>query len=92
VSLYIEIPVMFVMYVGWILARRRIAVTAQSGVLDPSFSGLKGFTDLVDIYALDLRKDEYDEQIDDHEDEALRNKRLGRGQLSVFWKIYYSIA
>jgi len=91
VSLYIEIPVIFVMSVGW-LSARRIAAAARNNVLDPSFSGFKGFTDLVDINTLDLTKDEYEEQIDDREDEALRNKRLNRGKLSTLWRIYYTLA
>ena len=82
---------MFVMYVGWLLARR-FAVTSRTAVLDPSFSGPKGFTDLVDIHTLDLKKDEHDEQPDDYEDETLRNKRLNSGKQRIFWQLYYSIA
>jgi len=91
VSLYIEIPVMIVMYIGYLIARRGSAKDSN-GVLDPSFTGLKGFTDLVDVDAVDLRKNEHEEGADEHQDEAEREKRLQQGSLRILWRIYYSIA
>jgi len=90
VSLYIEIPVMLVMYFGWLVARR-ISSRSSDGLLDHSALALERFTDLVDIDGIDLRRDEYDEQSDDHEEETTRNKRLNRGKMWILWKLYYSI-
>jgi AAT family amino acid transporter len=88
VSLYIEIPVMIVMYIGYLIVRR-ISAQDSNGVLDP---GLKGFTDLVDVDTVDLRKNEHEEGADEHQDEAEREKRLQRGALRILWRVYYSIA
>jgi AAT family amino acid transporter len=78
---------MVVLYFGWLVAHRNSSRTLD-GVLD---SGVRGFTDLVDIDTLDLKRDEYDEEPDDHEEEVQRNKRLNQGKKRILWKLYYSI-
>lgn len=83
---------MIIMYIGCLIVRRVSARRSADGVLDPSFAGLRGFTDLVNIHTVDLKKHEHEEEADEQEDEAVRAKRLGQGKFKALWRIYYSIA
>ncbi|KAH7913180.1 amino acid permease/ SLC12A domain-containing protein [Hygrophoropsis aurantiaca] len=104
VSLYIEIPVMLVMYVTWIVAKRVVSTSPGSG---NSFSapahettpligtGTGGspsrWFDIVDIQTVDLHKDEYDEDVIDEAEDEKRAKRLQSGA-RLLWRVYYLVA
>lgn len=46
------------------------------------------YSDLVDIKAVDLVRDEYEEDEEDKEDDEERDTRLG-GKWRLLWRIYY---
>jgi len=79
VSLYIEIPVMIVMYLGWLIIRRpdpNLLATSSSLSPDRSHPRRRWWkTDLVDVDTVDLMSDEYEEdvvvkQVDNEEQEG----------------------
>ncbi|KAH7923932.1 hypothetical protein BV22DRAFT_1130240 [Leucogyrophana mollusca] len=104
VSFYIEIPVMLVMYLTWILAKRAVPMSPGSGNA-PSASahestpligtGTGGHTsrwfDIVDIQNVDLFKDEYEEEATDEADDEQRAKRL-QSRARILWRVYYLVA
>lgn len=95
ITLYLEIPVMIVMYLGWILIRRpnpnhHLPSSLASSPLP--WKWLKD--DLVNLDTVDLRRDEYDDVGLDperaEEEEREREKRsTGKGRW--LWRIYYWI-
>ena len=97
VSFYIEIPVMIVMYLGWILVKRPPKPAEREeperrpllpvGCFGPR-SGRSRWHDLVDIHSLDLKRDEYQEVEEDRIDDAQRQKRL-EGRARWLWRAYY---
>ena len=97
VSFYIEIPVMIVMYLGWILVKRPPKPAEREeperrpllpvGCFGPR-SGRSRWHDLVDIHSLDLKRDEYQEVEEDRIDDAQRHKRL-EGRARWLWRAYY---
>jgi AAT family amino acid transporter len=90
VSLYIEIPIMLVMTVGWAIfrsTRRRINSEMHAERKH------RGWSDLVNTQDLDLYRDEHDEDVDDeqrHNEETAREKRMA-GPRRILWKLYYAI-
>ena len=84
VSFYIEIPVMIVMYLGWILVKRPPKPAEREeperrplppvGCFGPR-SGRSRWHDLVDIHSLDLKRDEYQEVEEDRIDDAQRGRQ-----------------
>jgi len=91
VSLYLEIPVMIIMWLGWIVVHR---LTKQA--TDPNGTstnrGVNGILDIVDLQVIDLTSDEYQDVVEDEDEEALRLKRTSQGKQRFFWKIYYLAA
>jgi amino acid permease len=84
VSLYIEIPVMAVMFLGWWLIRRpQPNFIPASSPVQP-YSRCKWWKlDLVDVETVDLRRDEYEEDIAQENDEG--DKREARWLRRVFY-------
>jgi len=79
---------MIVMWFGWIAVRH---LTRQVATLDTT-SPNKGVLDIVDLRAMDLTSDEYQDVTDDDDEEALRQKRMSQGKKRFFWRIYYLAA
>lgn len=99
VSLYIEIPVMIVMYLGWMLIKRpdpnaeaKLPSTADASPVDGSLASVKRrkwyTSDLVDIHTVDLVRDEYLEQPTDELDDKKMEARYS-GKWRLAWKAYY---
>ncbi|KIY71117.1 hypothetical protein CYLTODRAFT_487487 [Cylindrobasidium torrendii FP15055 ss-10] len=74
VSLYIEIPLLIVMYIGWLVGKRvinwRQVVTERTPLLTSndairSADAPEPWFDLVDIRTVDLKTDEYDDLIEE---------------------------
>lgn len=89
VSLYLEIPVMVVMYVGWMLIRRPEPnlPMSSSGTPVPTTRRKWWTSDLVDINIVDLHRDEYhEEQVDQLDD---KREMRARGKARWLWKAYY---
>lgn len=87
VSLYIEIPVMIVMYVAWMLIKRPDPNHMSS--LASTSSRRKWYTsDLVDVNTVDLFRDEYEEALIDEVVNADREKR-SQGKARWLWRVYY---
>jgi len=108
VSFYIEIPIMIVMYLGWILIARPGSQSTQTPghTLNSSSSGADHptvpsntpipskqwfSTDLVNINTVNLYADEYREEPDDEEENALMQKRT-EGKMGWAWKMFYLVA
>jgi len=82
---------MIAMWFGWIAVRRLTKqVTHSDGTL-PS-GGVNRVLDIVDLGAIDLRSDEYQDAPEDGEEEALRQKRVSQGKRRFLWRIYYLAA
>ena len=99
VSLYIEIPVMIVMYLAWMLIKRpdpnaeaKLPSTADAspvaGSLAPAERRKWYTSDLVDIHTVDLVRDEYQEQPTDEVDDKKMEARYS-GKWRLAWKAYY---
>lgn len=102
VSFYIEIPILIVMYIAWMIIKR--PGSTPSTLPPPSTSPTSTpitdiqqdspirrrwwYSDLVDIKAVDLVRDEYEEDEEDKEDDEERDTRLG-GKWRLLWRIYY---
>lgn len=96
VSFYIEIPVMIVMYVGWVLLKRAPKLVGAKtgdqtsplavGGLDPHSKSR--WHDLVDTKSVDLKSQEYEEVEEDRIDDATRQKRLS-SRAWCLWRVYY---
>ena len=82
---------MIIMWFGWIAVRR---LTKKVTYPDSTSlnGGVKGILDIVDLQAVDLKSDEYQDAIEDDEEEALRQKRISQGRQRFFWRIYYLAA
>jgi AAT family amino acid transporter len=85
VSLYIEIPLMVVMALGWLvippLLRRGAGARSR-----PWWTG-----DLVDTRTVDLRRDELQDEDDDLAGvEDSRAKRIG-GRTGWLWRVWYAL-
>ncbi|KAJ7287346.1 amino acid permease/ SLC12A domain-containing protein [Mycena rebaudengoi] len=78
ISYYIEIPVMFVMFVAWTLFGRS---TAQPSPTPKKW--WSRFFDLVDIQTVDLFSDQYEEDEQDRQEEERRTGKSG------IWRLYY---
>jgi len=91
VSLYLEIPVMIVMWAGW-LAVRRLAKQATHPDGTSTNKSVNGILDIVDLGTIDLTSDEYQDVVEDEEEEALRLKRTSQGKWRFLWRIYYLAA
>lgn len=103
ISFYLELPVMVLMYIGWLLLKRPvqrsdweesralISPTSATPLLPRShrFSD-RSFHDLVDTLTVDLRRDEYEEAAVDKADDELRERRL-HGRVQWLWTLYYWI-
>jgi len=82
---------MIVMWSGWIAVRRLTKRTMNTDSTSPS-AGVKGVLDIVDLQAIDLKSDEYQDVVEDDEEEALRQKRISQGRQRFLWRIYYLAA
>ncbi|KAJ8521185.1 hypothetical protein ONZ45_g2094 [Pleurotus djamor] len=96
VSFYLEIPVMVIMFTGWMLIRRPGAdkgLPTGSGEAETSTRRRGGlwYSDLVDVGTVDLRRDEHEEDDNDKADDEQRNRRIA-GKLGYLWRIYYWMA
>lgn len=103
ISFYLELPVMVLMYIGWLLLKRPaprsdweesralISPTSATPLLRRAhrFSE-RTFHDLVDTLTVDLRRDEYEEAALDKVDDELRESRL-HGRAQWLWTLYYWI-
>ncbi|KIY50737.1 hypothetical protein FISHEDRAFT_38357 [Fistulina hepatica ATCC 64428] len=105
VSMYLEIPVMFVMWLLWLLRDISFHESGQSpDDADESEAGKATTigvrvrsirrhiarswdTGIVDTQTLDLRRDEYEEQPEDKQDDLRMARRTG-----LLWQLYYWIA
>ena len=54
--------------------------------------GVNEFLDIVDLPAMDLTSDEYEDLVEDDEEEALRQRRVSQGKQRFLWRIYYLAA
>ncbi|KAI0695946.1 amino acid permease-domain-containing protein [Cerioporus squamosus] len=102
VSFYIEIPVLIVMYVGYMLVRRPRPLSTQTALptdtepvpQHPSIPrrvwNVLTYNDQVDIKIVDLRRDEHHEEAEDLADDEQREAKL-HGRWRWFWKVYYAI-
>lgn len=92
VSLYIEIPVMILMYVAWMLIRRpdpNIPAPASSlSSASPGWRREWWKSDLVDVNTVDLTRDEYTEDHVDSVGDDKRDKRY-QGKTRWLWRVYY---
>lgn len=80
---------MLVMWLGWITVRRLTKKAANSDTVSTNRSVV---LDIVDLRAIDLTSDEYQDIVEDDEEEALRQKRISQGRQRFFWRIYYLAA
>lgn len=82
---------MIVMWFGWIAVGR---LTKQATNPDSASSsvGVNGVLGIVDLQAIDLKGDEYQDVVEDDEEEALRQKRMSQGKQRFLWRIYYLAA
>lgn len=82
---------MIVMWFGWIVVHR---LTKRETDPDSTTSsaGVSGVLDIVDLQAIDLKGDEYQDVVEDDEEEALRQKRTSQGTQRILWRIYYLAA
>lgn len=93
ISLYIEIPVMIVMFIGWWIIRRPdpnpLGKPASANPSPENLSHRKWWrSDLVDVKTIDLQVDEYDEP---EEGQVISERRASRtkGRLGWIWRVYY---
>ena len=102
VSFYVEIPVLIIMYIGYMLIRRprlssaRIALPSEDEPVPQPRSfprrvwGVLTYNDQVDITTVDLQRDEHNEEPEDAADDQDREAKL-HGRWRWFWKVYYAI-
>ncbi|KDQ49380.1 hypothetical protein JAAARDRAFT_187084 [Jaapia argillacea MUCL 33604] len=103
VSFYIEIPVMTLMFVGWLVVKGRLPpshivedtsttpLSASTPLLPKPSLQAQGGTVLVDPVTVDLRNDEYEEEEDDEVDDEERDNLL-KGRAGWAWRLYYWLA
>jgi AAT family amino acid transporter len=107
-SFYVELPLMAVMGLGWLAlrgrrrasSRPRTGVVEEAGEDEPLVGAAKDRLapwwrgDLVDIQAVDLRRDEYEEGSGEdqaaREEEEERAKRVS-GRMGWAWKVWYAV-
>ena len=79
------------MWLGWIFVCRS---TKQVTYPDSTSAGggISGVLDIVDLQAMDLTSDEYQDVVQDDEEEALRQRRISQGKQRFLWRIYYLTA
>lgn len=101
-SLYIEIPIMLVMYLAWLFINR--IPIFKSKTADPSDAPPSPSTsapapvprrvrwfDLVNTANVDLLRDEYKDDVSDFIEDQERERRL-KGRTRWFWRLYYYVA
>ncbi|KAJ7675547.1 amino acid permease/ SLC12A domain-containing protein [Mycena rosella] len=81
VSYYIEIPLMFVIVVGWTLYWRPWKTLGR-----PWYK-----FDIPDLKTLDLVSQQYEEGEEERMDDEKREARQ-RGKTGIFWRVYYLVA
>lgn len=94
ISLYIEIPVMFVMIVAWLVLRRPSEVLESRSSEGEALIGRSSirpanhsrFHDIIEVSQVNLYTDEYDEETSGDEDEY--SVRL-KGTMRWLWSLYY---
>lgn len=79
---------MSIMWFGWIMVRRLRKQATNSDAMSTD----RGILDIVDLRAIDLTSDEYQDVVEDDEEEALRQKRVSQGKHRFLWRIYYLAA
>lgn len=82
---------MIVMWFCWIAVRRFTKQGTDSDSMSTN-RGVTGVLDIVDLGAIDLTSDEYEDVVEDDEEEALRQNRISQGKWRFLWKIYYVAA
>lgn len=82
---------MIVMWFGWIVVCRLTKQTTPSDITSAN-KGVNGVLSIVDLRAIDLTSDEYQDVVEDDEEEALRQKRISQGCQRFLWRIYYLAA
>ena len=82
---------MTVMWFGWIVVRRSTKQATNPDTISTN-RGVNGVLDIVDLGAIDLTSDEYQDVVEDDEEEALRQKRISQGKRRFLWRIYYMAA
>ncbi|PCH43551.1 hypothetical protein WOLCODRAFT_138428 [Wolfiporia cocos MD-104 SS10] len=101
VSFYIEIPVMSLMFLGWIILKQ-VVCTAELDTSPPVLPATSTtpllrrkyqwkLHDIVDTSTVDLQRDEYEEGEIDKADDEEREKRL-HGRAGLLWRVYYWVA
>ena len=83
---------MIVMWFGCIVIRRLTKQVTYPDSTSPSEGGANRVLDVVDLQTIDLKSDEYQDDAEDDEEEALRQKRISRGRRRFLWRIYYLAA
>lgn len=95
VSLYIEIPIMIVMFIAWTITRRVLKQREPTNATSLSTAAKILFAlDIVDVDTVDLDKDEYNVvEEEDVVDDEKREGRTGKGKLPLrlLWRLYYWI-
>lgn len=103
-SLYLEIPLMLVMYSGWLLFSKSASSYSLVGDYSPLLSPTdstpllrsdsplgrprRRFHDVVDTWEIDLHRDEYEDEDEDFADDVERETRL-EGRAGMLWALYY---
>jgi len=80
------------MWFGWIVFCRLTKQVTHPDSTSPSGGGANRVLDFVDLQTIDLKHDEYQDDAEDDEEEALRQKRISRGRRRFLWRIYYLAA
>jgi AAT family amino acid transporter len=91
VSYYIELPAMLVMYGVWMATHRPSSLPSPSLQGSRATGKARQWLDAVNVNAIDLKKDEYEELPEDLEEDVEREKHL-KGRMAWAWKLYYLIA
>lgn len=80
------------MWFGWIVVCRLTKQVTDPNSTSSSGGGANRVLDFVDLQTIDLKSDEYQDDAEDDEEEALRQKRISRGRRRFLWRIYYLAA
>jgi len=92
ISLYIQIPVMLVLFVTWSIVRKVLKHQEVTNLSTSTGGKVRYATDVVDVRTVDLNKDEYNVvEEEDEEDNERRERRTATGKARWLWKLFYWI-